>query len=554
MRGVLMVVVDIKMDFFKHDAQAGGFFPNTHANPGFSIDKFLGESGQNYLIEGIRGTGKTHILKMINETCLDYYQDRKILPVYVSLASVHEWVESDVKLFRIHLYANIVTKIINTIEQNSGKISLAGNNNFQKSVKKIAQMFGLNNSENIEKIIERIRELNEKLLAELNYNPENIKSTFGSQSSVTTSTTAKLTVPQTVAVSANTNGTHSENEQKEFLFVGQSLSHSNAANFLVNFILELKNILNHQYTYLLIDECSEVSKEAQIEIFRLLKLIRGALTDDMHENAAYFCASVYPTPITYYPSKNFGDSFNFDVGHDAIMEYVSMDELSDDYLEFYKELTNNRIRELLSEKGYTYYLDILENEKSLILAAYFSNGNVRRYIEILKHAYDNLIQRIGHKQSPTDIEKITAKDIEEALSSIVPNQILASNKLKPEDFDILDNLVTRMNKRNKKNETENKSKDEKDKLPANVYFTVSRSQALRLGNLFMQGAIHDKGKTRVKKYYKEEGLRGPLLMLDLAVAFHDGAIDKNRAAEIFNKDLIKNAKSGYLWCQDISFD
>lgn len=66
-----MAIVEIKMDFFKHDAQAGGFFPNTHANPGFSIDKFLGDSGQNYLIEGIRGTGKTHILKMINQKCID---------------------------------------------------------------------------------------------------------------------------------------------------------------------------------------------------------------------------------------------------------------------------------------------------------------------------------------------------------------------------------------------------------------------------------------------------------------------------------------------------
>ncbi|PEB61951.1 hypothetical protein COM86_21560 [Priestia megaterium] len=549
-----MTVVDIKMDFFKHDAQAGGFFPNTHANPGFSIEKFLGETGQNYLIEGIRGTGKTHILKMINETCLNTFHQRKILPVYVSLASVHEWVESDVKLFRIHLYANIVTKIISTIEQNKDKIKLAGNNGFQKSLKNIAHMFGLNNEENIDKIIQRIKTLNEKLLSELNYNPENIKSVFGSQSNTSTSATGKLNIPTVGSAAATASTSFNETEQQEFLYVGNSLSHSNAANFLVSFILEMKNILNHRYTYLLIDECSEVSKEAQVEIFRLLKLVRGALTDNIHENAAYFCASVYPMPITYYPSKNFGDSFNFDIGHDAIMEYISLDELSDDYLSFFKELTNNRVRVFLSNGGYSSYQDILENEKCLILAAYFSNGNVRRYIEILKHAYDNLIQRIGHSQSPNSLEKINVKDIEEALSSIVPNQILASNKLRPEDFDILDNLVTRMNKRNKKNETENKAKIEKDKLPANVYFTVSRSQALKFGNLFMQGAIHDKGKTRVKKYYKDEGLRGPLLMLDLAVAFHDGAIDKNRASEIFTKDLIKNAKSGYLWCQDISFD
>ncbi|MGE6376624.1 hypothetical protein [Peribacillus muralis] len=549
-----MVAVNIKMEFFKHDAQAGGFFPNTHANPGFSIEKFLGESGQNYLIEGIRGTGKTHILKMVNDTCINNFKELRVLPVYVSLASVHEWVENDIKLFRIHLYANIVSNIINTIEQNRDKIELAGNGAFQKSIKQIAQMFGLNEKENIHKIISRIKELNDRLLAELNYNPENIKEVFGSQTSTSTNSSVKVKIPTSGSASVGVATTYNETDQSEFIYVGQSLSHSNAANFLVKFIMDLKNILNHKYTYLLIDECSEVSKEAQIEVFRLLKLIRGALTEDVSENAAYFCASVYPTPITYYPSKTFGDSFNFDVGHDAIMEYVSMDELSDDYVEFYKELTNNRIRVLLFEEGYTNYLDILENHKVLILAAYFSNGNVRRYIEILKHAYDNLVQRIGHKQQPAILEKINQKDIEEALSSIVPNQILASNKLLDSDFDILDNLVTRMNKRNKKNETENKGKEAKEKLPANVYFTVSRSEAKKLGNLFMQGAIHDKGKTRVKKYYKGEGLRGPLLMLDLAVAFHDGAIDKNRASEIFTKDLSKNAKSGYLWCQDIAIN
>ncbi|WP_430489282.1 hypothetical protein [Rossellomorea marisflavi] len=549
-----MTIVDIKMDFFKHDAQAGGFFPNTHANPGFTIEKFLGDSGQNYLIEGIRGTGKTHILKMINQKCIDDFQEKKILPVYVSLASVHEWVEKDVKLFRIHLYANIVSQIIKTIEQNKDKIKLAGNNSIQKSVKNIAQMFGLNNDENIDMIISRIKELSEQLLSDLSYNPETIKSVFGTQSTVGTTATATVSVPTVGSMGANSNASYNETEQSEFLYVGNSLSHSNAANFLVTFILELKNILNHRYTILLIDECSEVSKDAQIEVFRLLKLIRGALTDEVNENAAYFCASVYPTPITYYPSNVNGDSFNFDVGHDAIMEYVSMDELSDDYLDFYRTLTNNRIREMLSEQGYSNYLDIMENEKCLVLAAYFSNGNVRRYIEILKHAYDNLNQRIGHKQSTVNVEKINSKDIEESLSSIVPNQVLADNKLTDRDFGILDNIVTKMNKRNKKNETENKAKTEKNKLPANVYFTVSRSEARQLGNLFMQGAIHDKGKTRVKKYYKNDGLRGPLLMLDLAVAFHEGAIDKSRAADIFSKDLSKNAKSGYLWCQDISLD
>ena len=70
----------------------------------------------------------------------------------------------------------------------------------------------------------------------------------------------------------------------------------------------------------------------------------------------------------------------------------------------------------------------------------------------------------------------------------------------------------------------------------------------------MQGCLHDKGRTRLKKYYKEEGAQGPLLMLDLSLALHNGAIDKRRAFDIFKNDLKENAKSGYLHCQDFNLD
>jgi Cdc6-like AAA superfamily ATPase len=65
-------------NFFNHDAQAGGFFPLTHINPGFDIDSFIRGSGKNILVEGIRGTGKTHILKMIASKCIDTYPEEKI--------------------------------------------------------------------------------------------------------------------------------------------------------------------------------------------------------------------------------------------------------------------------------------------------------------------------------------------------------------------------------------------------------------------------------------------------------------------------------------------
>lgn len=540
-----MRIININKEFFKHDAQAGGFFPATHTNPGFDIEKFIGESGQNYLIEGIRGTGKTHILKMINNKCLETYREKRILPVYVSLASVSEWIEKDIRLFRIHFYADIVKTAIKTIEDNKEYIELAGNSSAKKAVKKIAQMFGLNDSENIDVILNQIKNINEILINKLSYNPSDILENYQDEQVLTGTANVGNDLAQ-----ISIEDIFKQIEQREVKYVGTNLSHENSSSFIVNFFQELKSVLNNTYSYILVDECSEVSKKAQIEIFRLFKLIRGAFSYNMTENTAYFCATVYPYPMTYYPSKIQGDSFNFEVGHDAIMEFISLDELSDDFVSFFKQLTNNRIKELIpGDYGLNSYQDIFESEKALILAAYFSNGIVRRYIEILKHSYDNLSQRIKHS-SDKGISKISVKDVEESLSSIVPNQILATNKLTQGDFQIIDDITARISKRNKKNETENKQKSDESQLPANVYFTISRAESGLIGNLLMQGALHDKNKTRIKKYHKEGGTRGLLVMIDLSIAFHDGAIQRTRAQEIFQNDLKENAKSGFLWCQD----
>lgn len=545
-----MGAININPEFFRHDAQAGGFFPKTHSNPGLDIKKFISKSGQNYLIEGIRGTGKTHILKMITEICLEEYSELKVLPVYVSLASVSEWIERDIKLFRIHFYAHIVQSAVLTIEDNKSKIELAGNSVAVKAIKKIAQMFGLNDSENIDIVLNKIKDINQELIHKLTYSPEE----FSTSSGVSSKMTGKAGLGNDT-VSLGVEGSIEESNNQNVKYVGNSLSSENAASFIVHFLSELKSILEHEYTYILIDECSEVSHDAQVEVFRLLKLIRGGFSKALSKNPAYFCATVYPSPMTYYPSKIKGDSFNFECGHDAIMEHIILDELSDEYLDFFRELTNKRILELVtSDATIEDYNDMFENEKAFVLAAYFANGNVRRYIEILKHSYDKLCIRVNNDGESSNKKKITSKDVEECISTIVNTQIISMNNLLEKDLDVLDTLISKITKRNKKNETENAGKTTENKLPSNVYFTVSRGESVKLGNLIMQGALHDKNKTRLKKYYKEGGTRGALLMLDLAVAFNDSAILRTRAQEIFTKDLKANAKSGYLWCQDFKID
>jgi hypothetical protein len=218
--------------------------------------------------------------------------------------------------------------------------------------------------------------------------------------------------------------------------------------------------------------------------------------------------------------------------------------LIDDYERFFYELTRKRL-EFFSKKIISNPItEIFENQDAFIFSAYAANGIPRRYLEILKQAYSNLAQKYD---SSIEVKKISHKDIETAIQTIAGSQILSDNKLNQEDFKIIEEISQRIGKRNKKTETENKEKEHP--IPANVYFTIYRSQHSEYNHLLLQGCLHDKGRTRIKKYYKEES-RGPLLMLDLSVAYHMGAIDRRRVVSIFRKDLKENAKSGYLYCQD----
>jgi hypothetical protein len=535
-----MPAIKIDPSFFNHDAQAGGFFPLTHTNPGFDIDAFLSGNGKNLLVEGIRGTGKTHILKMISSKCIETYPEKKILPVYLSLAKVSEWESREIHIFRIQLYANIVNETISTIEREKSKIGYQKLNAVDRAIDNIKKMFGIEIDGDIEVILKKIKEVNENLLSQLTYNQEKILEKVKSEQEQNTSLGFKK---NTVQVSWEEISKFLQ--QKEVLFVGKNFAYENASKFIIEFFKQLQEILGCKYIILLLDECSETSEGAQIEIFRLLKLIRGSFSSDMQMNYVYFCASVYPPYSTNYPSKKAGHSFNFEPGQDASVEYLQMDELADDYEPFFIEMTNKRLEYVLHQSVSNPIKELFENDGAYYLAAYGANGIPRRYLEILKQAYDNLCQRSG---TNGEIKKISQKDVEDSIQTVASNQILSLSKLNPQDFKIIEEIAKRIGWRNKKTETENKDKEKP--LPANVYFTINRSQFGDFVNLLLQGCVHDKGRTRLKKYYKEEGTQGPLFMLDLALSIQYGAIDKRRALDIFRNDLKVNAKSGYLSCQD----
>lgn len=369
-----MPAIAIDPNFFNHDAQAGGFFPVTHINPGFDIDAFISGYGKNMLVEGIRGTGKTHILKMISSKCIDTYSEKKILPVYISLAKVSEWHGSDIRFFRIQLYANIVTETILTMEKQKTRIGIK-KLGAENAIDKIKNMFGIKNENDIDNILKKIKDINENLIGKLTYNPEKIFEKLKQESEEN----AKVKGNQIIQISFE--DIFRLIEEKEVQFVGKNLAYENAAQFIVEFFKQLQNILGCRYTILLLDECSEASEGAQIEIFRLLKLIRGALTSDMQTNYVYFCASVYPPYSTEYPSKTRGQTFNFEPGQDAGVEYLQLDELADEYETFFSELTRKRLEYVFKKTVSNPIAEIFENERAFFLAAYGANGIPRRYLE-----------------------------------------------------------------------------------------------------------------------------------------------------------------------------
>lgn len=234
-----MSAIVIDPNFFNHDAQAGGFFPKTHINPGFGIDTYISGTGKNMLVEGIRGTGKTHILKMISSKCIDTYPEKKIFPVYISLAKVSEWQGSDIRLFRIQLYANIVAETISTIELQKARIGYQKTGT-EKTIDTIKSMFGIKSEKDIDEILKDIKELNENLLEKLTYNQEKVLKRVRSEQQESAAVKASSSIQITWEV------LDKYLKEKEMQFVGKTLSYDNAAGFIVEFFKQLNHLLDCQ--------------------------------------------------------------------------------------------------------------------------------------------------------------------------------------------------------------------------------------------------------------------------------------------------------------------
>jgi cold shock CspA family protein len=525
----------LESNFFNHDAQAGGFFPNTHV--GIDVSDF--GKHQNTLIEGIRGTGKTHILKMIERYYLDKFPSLRVLPIYVSLAQISEHARKDVDEFRLHLYAHIVRRSIEALEKYSDFLQ-PDHSLLRRALEKLMRMFGLSMKPDLAEIIGMLKITADRLLFELQFNltTENFR-TAGTESFETAANVSSevrgevLPLKLALTGSMGEKTSLSETTEKTMMFMGSRLSHRDAASFIIEFLKQLQVILDLDYSLILLDECSEAAKRAQVEVFRLFKTIRGAgsqLPD--RESCAFFIGSVYPRGETYYPTRQ-NDGFGFETGQDCTMEFLQWDEVDmETYISFFEEMTLSRAKVVLGYSGSfaTLLRTIFDHEDAFYLAAYCANGIPRRYWEILKRAHDKHSNRI------------LLKRVETAVQEIANNEILLHGYINEDDVEFINRLIDRLLQQNANFRSINrKSRTGGFKIPQNIYFSVERQQAQYLQRLIMQGAIHDKGRMRAKRMRFIQ----PMFSIDMAVTYTFRIIPQKSFVKMIRTDMPRHSSSGF---------
>ena len=385
--------MDLPNSFFNHDAQAGGFYPKSHA--GIDISRLA--QRQNYLIEGIRGTGKTHVLKMISRYYLDRFDELRVLPIYISLAQISEHARKDPDEFRLNLYAHIVQRCVETAEVNRSSLQPDANL-FEKALQQIARLFRISNKPDLSELLGSIKQTAELLLFKLQFDltgksfKESTAKALPKPAGVASLPKADLAV---LDASAGSTGVvepiYAVSESEDALnYIGSRLVHHDAATFLLEFLKQLQVILNLEYSLILIDECSEASFRSQVEVFRLFKTIRGAGSSlPNKDTCAFFVGTVYPKGETYYPTRG-QDGFTFEPGQDCTMEFLQWDETDlDSYVSFFETMTLNRAREVLGYAGDFGDLrrELFGDKNAFLLPALCAHGIPRRYWELVKRAY-----------------------------------------------------------------------------------------------------------------------------------------------------------------------
>lgn len=547
-----MAVVSIHNKVFNHDAQVSGFEPSTHVDLGIDFKKLITPEANSYILEGIRGTGKTHILKMVINEIQNNFSTYKILPCLVTITAAPEIAKANPKFFRVFLYTSIIKNICKFLVEN--KLLLTPKKN-DTLLKRLMNLFMIDSKEKkIEEDIEYIKKVAGSIIQELFDNPDKVIRRINQKETSSTS----IGVDSTPLLINAASTTSDEDEQiKEY--TSQKLSDVYGVDVLISFLKTVKELFDLHYISLLLDECSESTPIMQKEVFRLCKQIRASGSSSggsLNKPDLAFIITVYPPQSTYYPSIKKGDDFNFEPGHDCSPEYLEIDELNDEFETFFLELMKNRLK--LNNGGPYNLEDVFDNEEAILVAAYCSGGVPRRFLEIIKQAYSQLTRDFANKKTDV-LKKIDAAYIISAVGQVIESSsLLNSGSLTEADKIAFEKVIKKFAQRNKSVETKNKSiTDDAEKTPITIYFTTAAKSSEEIANLITVGIIHDKKRSRSRKssIAAWQGA-GMLCSIDIGAAVHRGVLPRvtSQILDICRKDLKEAAHRGFTYVLDIRLE
>lgn len=501
--------MELPNTFFNHDAQAGGFYPKSHV--GIDVSK-LGQH-QNTLIEGIRGTGKTHVLKMILRYHLDNFEKLRVFPIYISLAQISEHARKEPDEFRLHLYAHIVQKCVETAEIYRSYLQ-PDKTLLEKALIHVARLFKISSEPDFNELLHQIKQIADLLLFKLQFDltSKNFKDINSDTETVSGSINASVGIKTPVKLGfgseVQTNQSITKGAEESLTYIGSRLVHRDAAAFLIEFLKQIQIIFGLEYSLILLDECSEASFSSQVEIFRLFKTIRGATAGLPNKNTcAFFVGTVYPKGETYYPTRD-QDGFSFEIGQDCTMEFLQWDETDlDSYISFFENMTLNRAKDVLGFQGTfdDFCGEYFEDKNTFLISAYCAHGIPRRYWELIKRAYDHNAGKMLYSRAGIAIQEIASE------------QILGHSSLNDQDSRFIHALIRSLKSENQKTKIKNQNRKFNTRYPQNLYFSVARKFSESLRHLIMQGAIHDKSRMRT---LRRAHLRPqPVYALDMAVCY-----------------------------------
>ncbi len=348
---------------------------------------------KNQVIYGRRGTGKTHLLRVLQETMLDNYSKDRKLPIYIDMRNVKPFVSNDNPVYyALVVFKELALEFLKTIFENIDIIYDINPLDFNQRTYLSDKQIKLS-----------------KIFSEFNYKLEG--NTFTKIGDIDFTINEIKTISQKITVSQEA-ALELSNQNTRDIRTGQSRIKYLTFSQINDTISELISEIDSEGVFFLIDEWSEIPLEYQPIVSELFKRA--------------FITSSITLKIAAIPNRTvlIKDNLGLEDGGD-IFGYL----LDNRYIyELNPELTKSFFNELLfnhlySNDGIT-YRDFLDKKTNMPLKGFinefFANqayreiliasaGIPRDFINIFTNSYNVFIDRNGSQKriSVADIRTAT---------------------------------------------------------------------------------------------------------------------------------------------------